>query len=171
MISLEYFQFFYVLNRHSFRPDAYLADYMRGELGLDAKNIMDALSDHSPQITADLRIASGLSHPQRRAAFDKAMAELQSKMYIVKIAEFYNPFTFLWDLVDKRFADEIKAAQNISRASAGKRILAGYFQTVLVAGPLNIQRLFGWNRVDLNSALNALLADGLISDHLLIDGA
>jgi len=170
MISLEYFPLFYVLNRHSLRPDAYLADYMRGELALDAKNIMDALSDNSPQITADLRIASGFSHPQRRPAFDKAMAELQSKMYVVKIAEFYDPFTFLWDLVDKRFADEINAAQDISQDSARKRILAAYFQTVLVAKPLSIQRLFAWNRHDIDSALNALVAEGLVSDDLLIDG-
>lgn len=168
MISLEFFPYFYILNRQLLQPDAYLADYMRGELSRDAKIIMDALSDNSPQITADLRIASGFSHPQRRAAFDKAMAELQSRMYVVKIAEFYNPFTFLWDLVDKRFADEIKAAPNISQDAARKYILKKYFQTVLVANPVSIQRLFGWERPDIDSALHALLADGWIVDDFLI---
>ncbi len=170
IISLEYFPYFYILNRQSLQPDAYLSQYMRGELSREAKMIMDALADNSPLVTADLKIASGFSHPQRRATFDKAMAELQSKMYVVKIAEFYDPFTFLWDLVDKRFADEIETAQSILKDTARKYILKKYFQTVLVASSLSIKRLFNWNLAEVESTLKSLLAEGLIIDDLLIDG-
>lgn len=168
MISLKFFPYFYILPRRSVRPNSYIADYMRGDLSRNAKNIMDALIENSPQITADLKIAGGFSHPQRRAAFDKAMAELQMKMYIVKISEFYDPFTFLWDLVDNRFVEEIEAAQKITQPQARKLILEKYFQIVLVSKPLSIQRLFGWTKPDIDLALSRLLKDGIIRDDFLI---
>ncbi|RPH98039.1 MAG: hypothetical protein EHM72_13145, partial [Calditrichaeota bacterium] len=74
-ISLSYFPLFYALVREQ-RGDNYIADYMRGGLSREARRIMDALQEHSPQITADLKIAAHLSHPEKRRIFDAAIAEL-----------------------------------------------------------------------------------------------
>lgn len=84
MISLEYFPCFYAVSGRNEKPDDYLALYMRGELSPQAKHIMDALSESSPQTTAELKMSSGLSHPRKRYAFDRAMAELQMNLYVVK---------------------------------------------------------------------------------------
>ena len=106
----------------------YVADYMCGQLSSEAKRIMDALLERSPLVTADIKIAAGMAHPNKRAAFDKAMAELQSKMYLVKIGEFYDPFTFLWDLVERRFEDEIQTADCaiFSAQELGARAVAAF---------------------------------------------
>ncbi len=169
MISLEYFPHFYSLKGRSNAPDAFLAEYLRGEITPDAKAIMEALSENSPQVTADLKLSSGFAHPKKRAAFDRAMAELQMKMHVVKIAEFYDPFTFLWELVSKRFEAEVEKARVISRGNAQEEILVKYFQSRLVSDPLSIQRLFGWERGEIDRALGELVANGTLRSDFTIE--
>jgi hypothetical protein len=169
MISLEYFPSFYRLSRSSVFDDAYLADYMAGNLSSESKRIMDSLTENSPQITSDLKISSGFSNPKNRPIFDKAMAELQMKMYVVKIGEFYGPFTFLWDLVDRRFDEEIKDAKNLTRELAMQNILKKYFRTVLIAKQIDIERMFKWPKQELELALNALIKSEFISGNFVLE--
>jgi hypothetical protein len=168
-ISLEYFPHFYRLISDQ-RGDHYLADYTRGGLSRDARRILDILNEQSPQITADLKTAAAMSNPDKRSAFDAAMAELQSKLYVVKIGEFYDPFTFLWDLVERRFADEISASTSLGVDQAREAILLRYFKALWVAGPKSIERLFAWSPVDVGSTLDRLVEKNLLTDQIQIDG-
>lgn len=143
-ISLDYFPAFYRLIAGDRGPDSYLAEFIDGTLSLPARNILNALSALSPQITRDLKMASGMAHPKQRYEFDQAMAELQTKMFIVKIGEFYDPFTFLWDLVPNRFSEEVAQSQSLNETQAYMSILEKYFQNVLVSNEIQIQRMFGW---------------------------
>ncbi len=168
-ISLEFFPAFYLLQKRHNGAEDYVADYMRGSLSAAAKKIMDALLEQSPMVTADLKMASTMAHPNKRAEFDKAMAELQSKMYIVKIAEFYDPFTFLWDLVERRFEEEIRISQKMSEAHAREKILQRYFDNVWVSNPLLIKRLFGWESQEIENTLKALISKNIIVDNVKIE--
>jgi hypothetical protein len=170
MISLTYFPCFYRLARPQAGDEDYLRDFMRGELSSTARRIMDALVDQSPQITADLKLSSGLAHPDKRTDFDRAMAELQMKMYVVKIAEFYEPFTFLWELTDKRFAGEISGVKSMACTEARTRILAHYFTIAFAADIPSLHRLFGWPLNDVAQALDELVERGLIRDDIHIQG-
>lgn len=169
MISLEYFPYFYRLSRSTQEADAYLADYMSGNMSADAKRIMDSLTENSPQITSDLKISSGLSSPKSRANFDKAMAELQMKMYVAKIAEFYDPFTFLWDLVDHRFAVEIKKASGLDRPTCIRFILKKYFSVVLAAKEIEVLRLFRWPETEIREVLEVLTDENYLADDLVLE--
>jgi hypothetical protein len=169
MISLEFIPYFYRLSRSSMEPDAYLADYMAGNLSSEAKRIMDAMTENSPQITSDLKIAAGFSNPKSRSAFDKAMAELQMKMYIVKIGEFYDPFTFLWDLVDRRFESELQNVQKVSRQTAIEKILIQYFKIVLIAKAIDIERLFKWPKFEIEEMLDKLVNEDFIQDEFALE--
>jgi len=170
MISLEYFPFFYTLLERSDNLDAYLTEYMRGELSPAAKRIMDALIEHSPQITADLKLASGFGHPKKRYEFDRGMAELQMKMYVVKIAEFYDPFTFLWELVPKYFAKEIRLSRLDTPAIARKKILMQYFENLLVSNATLIHRLFGWEKGIVVALLEQLVVENILRDDIKVEG-
>jgi len=168
-IALEYFPFFYRLSDAYKGHEVYVAQYMRGELSPAAKRIMDALSEQSPQITRELKQSSGYTNPQKRYQFDRAMAELQMKMFIVKIAETYDPFMFVWDLVERRFSEETAIAKTIKAEDARSNILRKYFQNVFVSNPNGIQRLFGWGQAEINAALDKLKKRDEIHD-ILIDG-
>ncbi|RQW10466.1 hypothetical protein EH222_02340 [candidate division KSB1 bacterium] len=158
-ISLDFFPSFYRLRKQKDGHD-YIVDYMRGRLSQDARRIMDALTERSPLVTSDLKLASAMAHPHKRAAFDRAMAELQSKLYIVKIAEFYDPFTFLWDLLERRFADEIAAAKHLTEDAAREKIVTRYFHTVWVSEPAAMARLFGWQPAEIDKTLDSLIEQG-----------
>ncbi len=169
MISLDYFPYFYRVKREKSGAASYLAQYMRGFLSPAAKKIMDSLSEMAPQVTRELKQASGFSDPKKRYEFDRAMAELQMEMYVVKIGEFYDPFMFLWDLVVRRFEGSIKKAESLSLERARRHILEKYFENVLVSRSINIQRLFGWETPDINAALDVLCDRGTIRE-VVING-
>jgi hypothetical protein len=170
MVSLEYFPYFYSLSRRSGRKDEYLVESTRGSLSREAKLIMDALSDSSPQVTKGLKIASGLHTKSDRRMFDRAIAELQRKMFIVKVAEHYNPFTFEWETVVRRFPIETKRSRGISEEQARQKILQRYFQNQLVGTVASIQRLFGWEKQVIFRTLGYLKSMGVVSPDFAVDG-
>jgi len=159
MISLTFFPHFYRARGLRGEADEYLEQYRRGELSPGAKRILDALVRRSPQITRELKSASGLSSPSQRGEFDRTMAELQMKFLVVKVAELYEPFTFVWDLVLRRFAQEVEMARAIEPQQARIGILEKYFATVLVSSETQITRLFGWESEDVREALSVLQAE------------
>ena len=169
-VSLEYFQYFYALSQRVGSADEYLTEFAKGELSSSGKAIMDALTDSSPQITKGLRIASGLHAAAQRGEFDRAIAELQRKMFIVKVAEHYDPFSFEWETVLRRFASETRSARKISPDSARQRVLQKYFENQLVASVVSIRRLFGWKKQDVYRTLGQLKNAGLITPDVLVDG-
>ena len=169
MISLHYFPYFYKLSGKSGDPEQYAAEYMRGDLSVAARRIMDALTEQTPQITRDLKLASGYSSPQKRYEFDQGIAELQMKMYMVKIAEFYDPFTFLWDLVPNQFPEAIQLASQISEDDARREILKKYFENVFVANTSQIIRLFAWPKQVTEEILALLRDEGFLMDVKIVD--
>lgn len=170
MVSLNYFTYFYVLSRRSGSTDEYLREFAGGNLSSAGKSIMDALSDSSPQVTKGLKLASGLHTKADRKEFDNGIAELQRKMFIVKVAEHYDPFTFEWDVVPRRFPKETRRARKISEEQARERILQRYFENQLVATVASIQRLFGWQKQEIFRTLGLLKTKGVITPDVLVDG-
>jgi hypothetical protein len=164
MISLQYLPCFYKLHGHEGRDEAYLRLYMQGRLSSDAKKIIEALMDNPPMITADLKLASGMAHPNKRTAFDKAMAELQMYMLITKIAEFYDPFTFLWDVFANRYHEQVSAAAELTENQARLQITQKYFSLVYISQPAEIKRLFGWPLETVENVLLELCAAGILLD-------
>lgn len=162
LISLEYLPAFYRLIAGERGGDRYLADYMAGRLSPAAKRIMEALTDRSPQVTAELKLASGYAHPNKRSEFDRGMAELQMGMHLCKIAEFDDPFTFLWELFTIRYLPEVEAARSLSVETARQQILSKYFSKTGAASSEEIRRLLGWPPAEIAATMEQLLQEGLI---------
>jgi len=170
MISLEYLSYFYVLAGRTGAKDEYLTEFMRGGLSPGAKAIMDALSDSSPQVTKGLRLATGKHAPGDRESFDKAITELQVKMYIVKEEELRTPFTFIWAPLRDVFPDQIRKARKISVEAARNKILERYFRNQLIGSVDSIHNLFGWSKQGTYQSLGQLVQDGIIVPHVKVGG-
>ncbi|MDZ7370187.1 MAG: hypothetical protein ONB12_03345 [candidate division KSB1 bacterium] len=162
-ISLEYFPFFYRLELNR-RCGDYYAEYSAGKISREAKMILDALHERSPQVTGELKSAAGMTAPEKRHAFGQAMAELQSRFWVVKIGEFDEPFTFLWDLVERRFAEEIEQAKQCAPQEACRSILQKFFEISFAAGFSALERLFGFPSALLETSLSELIREGKIVD-------
>ena len=170
LVSLEYFPYFYVLAQRNGTADEYLHQFMNGKLSAPAKSIMDALSDSSPQVTKGLKLESGLHAKGDRKIFDRAIAELQSKMFIVKVAEHYDPFTFEWETVRRHFPKETKASRTVSVEHARIRILQKYFENQLVGTVRSIKGLFGWDKQEIFRTLGQLRNLGVITPDVIVEG-
>jgi hypothetical protein len=105
--------------------------------------------------TIDLRRDSGVTD---RAAFSRAIDELQVAMLVVPSAVVYRPFTYIWTLAVGRFPDELR--RRVARPAAVREIarafLAGAGQTL----PGELSRVTGLSRPEAGLGNRALVAEG-----------
>lgn len=170
MVSLKFFPHFYVLARRTGENDEFRREHLRGNLSTLARDIMEALGDTWPQMTKGLKIAVGKHRPSDRKPFDNAMTELQMKMFIVKVAERRDPFTFEWSPVHSVYRNQIRKAARIPLDEARDRLLAQYFRVQLVGTVRSIHSLFGWEKQTIFRSLGNLVQKGVISPNIRVDG-
>jgi hypothetical protein len=168
-VSLEMFPFFYALTRRTGSPRDHEDSCRRGEISPLARDLVSALHDSSPQLTRGLKLSVSRMAKEDRPEFDRAMAELQARMFVVKVAEQYEPFSFEWDLVRRTFAAEVRKARSIQPDRARIQILERYFRVQLVGSVTSISRLFGWERQHIFRALGNLVDRGIIAPNVRID--
>jgi len=124
-------------------PGGYRRLYARGLLSQCAMLVMDALSKRGASETRALKLTSGYSQPKRRAAFDRAMKELQEKFLALKVEERYEPFTYVWDTMDRRWPDAMHEARELTRREAAYRVVRRYFEIAAFANEKTVGRLLG----------------------------
>lgn len=106
--------------------------------------------------TADLRDESGVKN---RAAFTKALDELQAAMLVVPSAVYYEPkFTYIWALGIGRFPDALRkrVARDVALREIARAFLAGAGLTI----PGELARVTGLPRPDAGRGNRALVAEG-----------
>ena len=171
MVSLDILPSFYVLAGRSGSKGEAARELRAGRLTGTAYAILEALHDSSPQNTKGLKLATGLHTPGDRLVFDRAMAELQTRMFVVKVAEEVEQFSFVWAPFDRTFPAVVRKARRITEDEARSRILERYFANQLVGTVAGIQRLFRWNRQAIFKTLGALVARGVLRVDVTVDGA
>ncbi|HTO11059.1 MAG TPA: hypothetical protein VMQ51_05770 [Candidatus Binatia bacterium] len=144
LVALDLFPAFYALTRGRQRARDYRAEYEAGRLSLTAKRLMDALTREHPQYTRGLRASAFLLEPGRTREFERAMAELQQGLWVVKTEERYEPtFSYRWDLVESWLPDLVAEGRRLSRPAALDRLLARYVAGAVYASPARLARLLG----------------------------
>jgi hypothetical protein len=170
MVSLELLPHFYVLSGRAGVKGEHLREHRAGRLSDTALAIMEALIDSYPQSTKGLKLATGMHGAGDRLQFDKAMAELQGKMFIVKVAEEVEQFSFVWSPFDRVFPAVVRRGRRIAHDEARAAILERYFADQLVGTVTGIQRLFRWNRKEIFRTLGMLVARGALRTDVTVDG-
>ncbi len=143
-------------------PGGYLALYRHGMLSHGAKLIMDVLLRRGASETRALKLSTGHGEPSRRAAFDRAMKELQEKFLALKVEERYDPFTYVWDTMEHRWADALGEAREISRTEAALRIVRRYFETAAFGNERALARILGIEPALVESAARKLEREGFL---------
>ena len=114
----------------------------KSELSADAQKILKVLRKEWDMGTADLRAEAKIAD---RAAFTKAIDELQKKMKVVPQEVLYEPkFTYIWTLAEGRFPEEL--SKKVPRETAVLELarvflkMCGQTKRGSLAGLLNISR-------------------------------
>src|SRR5213076_3325159 len=105
---------------------------------------MDALVREHPQYTRGLRANTFMLDPGKTREFERAMAELQQELWIVKTEERYEPsFSYRWDLLENWLPSAVAAGRRLTRTAAARRLVERYVRAAVFTRPTVLRRLFG----------------------------
>jgi hypothetical protein len=128
----------------------------RTRLSRNAQAILKVLRKEWEMSTLDLRHDAGIDD---RAAFTRAMDELQAAMIVVPSQAVYLPkFTYLWTLAVGRFPDALR--RRVSRDAALKEIARAFLTGAGMTIPGELARVTGLSRPDAGRGNRALVAEG-----------
>ena len=143
-------------------PGGYLKLYQRGMLSHCAKLVMDALTRKGAAETRVLKLASGYAQPKSRAAFDRAMKELQGKFLALKVDELADPFSYVWDTMEHRWPDALREARKLAPREAAYRIVRRHLEVAAFASERSIARILGIAPELVDAAARRLAREGVI---------
>jgi len=125
-------------------------------LSRSAQAVLRVLRKEWEMSSADLRVESRV---KERAAFTRALDELQAAMIVVPSQVFYQPkFTYIWTLAVGRFPDALK--RRIARDTALREIARAFLTGAGMTLPGEMARVTGLPRPDAGRGNRALVAEG-----------
>ena len=144
LVALDLFPAFYALVRGRQRARDYRVEYQAGRLSHTARRIMDAMIREHPQYTRELRANVFMLEPAKTRGFERAMAELQRGLWLVKSEERYEPtFSYRWDLLEAWLPDEVAEGRCLSREAAVAGVIERYTRGAVFTTERLVARLFG----------------------------
>ena len=165
LVALDLFPAFYALVRGRQRARDYRAEYAAGRMSLTARRLMDAMVREHPQYTRALRANTFLLEPSRTREFERAMAELQQGLWVVKSEERYEPtFSYRWELMEAWLPDLVAVGRRLSRAVALDRLLDRYTAGAVFTTRPRLRRLFGVPAAELNASVARLAQAGALQE-------
>jgi hypothetical protein len=171
LVALDLFPAFYTLVRGRQRARDYRAEYAAGHLSLTARRLMDVLIDEHPLYTRDLRAGVFMLEPARTREFERAMAELQQGLWVVKREERYEPtFSYRWDLLESWLPDAAAEGRRLRREAALDRLLERYLRGAIFGRPSHLARLFGLRLEEVDNALQRLARSGALCGDVQVQG-
>ena len=127
----------------------------RKKLSRHARAILRVLRREWEMSTADLRTDAGI---EERAAFTRAMDELQAAMLVIPSEVHYPKFTYIWTLGVGRFPDALR--RRVRRDEAVREIARCFLSSAGMTIPGELARVTGLDRPEAGRGNRALVAEG-----------
>lgn len=165
MVSLDLLPYFYAMSDNSGDIDEYLEAYADGKMSEPAKRVYEAILDSGPIPTSVLRWNAGLGGKDNAARFDRAIAELQSSLRIVKtgVSDANRwKYCYVYELLPRWFPEVVQRASQIRSREAMRSLVIAYLRLVLVATPAQIVKLFSWPETLVGRVVDSMIEDGTL---------
>lgn len=155
-ISLAQLPNFLAIRDAAVAPDDHERFYSEGRIREDARVVWEALANHGPLATLELRNACKLDTKTGNVRFKRAILELQCLLVAVHSGS--EQETGAWasgryELTCRAFPQETAAARRISPSEARKNLAGKYLEHHSDAAAAQMARLFGWSKDDAQAAL------------------
>ncbi|MBI2161045.1 MAG: winged helix DNA-binding domain-containing protein [Candidatus Rokubacteria bacterium] len=171
LVALGLFPAFYALVRGRQRARDYVEEYAAGRLSHTARRLMDAMIREHPQYTRGLRANAFMLEPGKTREFERAMAELQQGLWLVKTEERYEPtFSYRWDLVEAWLPDLVSEGRRLGRGAAIERLIERYLRGAVFADEQRLARLFGLRMDDVARAVSRLVRTKALRADCVVEG-
>ncbi len=171
LVALDLFPAFYALVRGGQRARDFVAEYRAGRMSATAKRLMDSFFRETPQYTRGLRADTFMLEPSKTREFERAMAELQQGLWIVKTEERYEPsFSYRWDLLERWLPDQVAEGRRLTRPAALDRLLTRYLNGAVYSTPARMARVFGLGAKETAQAVARLARAGRVRADVEVPG-
>ncbi len=127
----------------------------REALSDTAQRVLKVLRREHELATGDLRAESGVTE---RAAFTRALDELQRQMKVIPQDVIYQPFSYIWIPAEDRFPEELR--EPIRRKTALREIARAYLAGAGMSVLGETARASGLSRVEAGSGNHQLVDEG-----------
>lgn len=170
MISLSLLPYFYALSPNYGDPEQdYLIEYEQGLMASEAKQVYEALLREGPLDTINLRKVARVTNESH---FTKAMEALQVAFRVMPVGVSDNGawhYSFIYDCTHRHLPNLVAQARDISESEARRRLVLSYLQSVGAVPEAEIERVFRWNKPDIQLTLKSLLRNETITKIQVVD--
>ncbi len=159
---------FYALTHNYGDLHDYMERVLDGQMTHEARMIYEALLEHGPLNTIDLRRHAGLSSEVSKSRFERGLVELQIDMKVlpVGVAEAGAwRYSFIYDIPMRRYPDLPQQARAIGTGEAWRTLIGQHVDNAVAATTREIGQLFHIfepTARELERALEALVQAGRI---------
>jgi len=166
LISLEMLPLFYASSENLGEVDDYLDEYRAGNMTAEAKWIYEALLEHGPLDTIQLRQKASLSSSGAKSRFDRALVELQAGFKVLPIGVARAGrwrYAFTYEILLRHFPKLPEQSRAIKRSVAQRALVLRYLDNVVATDRAMIKRIFHvlkWTSAELERSISALLKKG-----------
>jgi hypothetical protein len=155
-ISLKLLPHFLAMREAVVEPDDHERFYAEGRIREDARVIWEALEEHGPLATLELRHACKMDTKAGNVRFKRAILDLQCLLVAVHFGA--EQETAAWasgryELTCRAFPKETAAARHIEPEEARAKLAAKYLEWHTDAPPAQLARLFGWAKAEAMAAM------------------
>lgn len=169
-VSLDLLPAFYACSENLGELDDYLEEYRAGMMTAEAKWIYEALLEHGPLDTIELRRKARLSSGSAKSRFDRALVELQVGLKVLPIGVARTGawnYAFTYDILQRHLPDVPRQARDIKRSEARRTLVLCYVNNVVATNRKMVGRVFHvlrWTSHELGRTIDRLLHEGLIQE-------
>jgi hypothetical protein len=163
LVSLDLLPTFYACSDNLGGLDDYLDEYHAGLMTAEAKWIYEALLEHGPLDTIQLRQNAGLGSGKAKSRFDRGLVELQAGLKVIPVGVArvgHWRYAFTYDLLQRQYPELPELARGIKRSEARRRLVSRYVDSVVAADRATVKRIFHvlkWGSDELKRTIEALL--------------
>jgi hypothetical protein len=156
LIALEQLPYFLAMRETAVAPGDHARLYADGRIRDDARVIWEALEEHGPMATLELRHLCHMETKAGNVRFKRAMLNLQCLLVIVHFGS--EQETGAWasgrfELTCRVFPKQTAAARSIEPHEARAKLVAKYLEWHPTAPPVQLARLFGWSKDETAKAM------------------
>ena len=169
-VSLEMLPLFYASSENLGGLDDYLDEYRAGLMTVEAKWVYEALLEHGPLDTIQLRQQAHLASRNAKSRFDRALVELQTGLKVLPIGVARTGgwgYAFIYEILQRHFPELPEQARGIRRSDAQTELVSRYLDLVVAADRTMVKRIFHvlrWTPAELERTLSALLDEDVIQE-------
>src|SRR5467141_271553 len=147
-VSMKMLPRFYATFGRAGEADDHLDDVRAGRLSDIARRVIDHLAQRGETQTKRMRADLGITSPEGKADYAKAVEELQRLMYVARVkavGEGREDYNYTYDLFVRRYPEIVRTAERYTSAEAMTALLARLVDLAGGVTERQVAKLFDWS--------------------------